>query len=145
MAQLGDSFAFLFHRPVRLTEWGTNRHFPRWFRVGNRPWTMVQFLTRLARANPRRTFARFNHARDGVQEIFYRAVGGDPAQFPGRLRAAERTLKRLRNYRSFLACGSRHCALPTDEFYSLQVGGVRLRNWVADLAAGRHVSCPSCS
>ena len=105
---------------------------------------MVQFLTALARAHPRHTFARINHVGDQVQERFYRAVGGDPGHFPGRLRAAERSLKRLPNYRSFLACGSRHCALPTDEFYSLELDGVRLRDWVANLAAGRDVSCPAC-
>jgi hypothetical protein len=90
------------------------------------------------------TFARFNHASDGVQESFYAAVGGKPGGFEPRLRAAERTLKRLPNYRSYLACGSNHCALPTDEFYSLRVGGVRLRDWVADLARGRDVRCPTC-
>jgi hypothetical protein len=35
-----------------------------------------------------------------------------------------------------------HCALPTPEFYSLRVDGVRLPDWVADLAAGQDVSCP---
>jgi hypothetical protein len=28
VAQVGDSLAFLFHRPIRLTEWGTNKHLP---------------------------------------------------------------------------------------------------------------------
>jgi hypothetical protein len=64
--------------------------------------------------------------------------------FAPRRAAAERTLERLPNYRSYLACGSDHCALPTPEFSSLRVGGVRLRDWVADLAAGRNVGCPTC-
>ncbi len=105
---------------------------------------MVQFLTALARAHPARTFARFNHAEDGVQERFYEAVGGKAGGFAPRLALAERTLKRLPNYRSYLACGFNHCALPTEEFYSLRVDGIRLRDWVADLAAGRDVSCPTC-
>ncbi len=108
VAQLGDSLAFVFHRPIRLTDWGAQEHFPRFFRIGKRRFTMVQFLTALARAHP------------------------------------ARTLKRLPNYRSYLACGFNHCALPTEEFYSLRVDGIRLRDWVADLAAGRDVSCPTC-
>jgi Pectinacetylesterase len=146
VTQLGDSLAFVFHRPISLVEWGTHQHFPRWFRP-RRPrqrWTMVEFLRGLARAHPDRTFARFNHVRDGVQERFYSAVGADPAGFAPRLRAAERTLKRLPNYRSYLACGTEHCAFQGEEFYSLRVGGVRLRDWVADLAAGRDVDCPEC-
>ena len=144
VTQLGDSLAFVFHRPISLADWGTNSVFPPFFRIGNRRWTMVEFLTRLARAHPSITFARFNHASDDVQERFYEAVGGRPGGFEPRLRQAEQTLKRLRNYRSYLACGSNHCALPTPEFYSLRVGGVRLRDWVADLALGRDVTCPTC-
>ena len=88
--------------------------------------------------------ARFNHASDDVQQQFYDALGGDPADFPARLRAVERRLKRLPNYRSYLACGDGHCALPTSEFSSLRVDGVPLRDWLADLAAGKDVSCPMC-
>jgi hypothetical protein len=146
VTQLGDSLAFVFHRPISLREWGTHEHFPPWFRP-TRPrqrWTMVEFLRALARAHPKRTFARFNHVRDGVQERFYAAVGADPSGFAPRLRAAERELKRLPNYRSYLACGRAHCAFQNSEFYFLRLGGVRLRDWVADLAAGRDVDCPEC-
>jgi hypothetical protein len=146
VTQLGDSLAFLFHRPINLADWGTHEHFPSWFRP-TRPrqrWTMVEFLRALARAHPRRTFARFNHAADAVQVAFYRAVGGRGDKFPARLRAAERELKRLPNYRSYLACGTAHCAFQSGEFYGLRVRGVRLRDWVADLAAGRDVDCPEC-
>jgi hypothetical protein len=144
IAQLGDSLAFVFHRPIRLTGWGAHEHFPPFFRIGNRRFTMTQFEQALARAHPKRVFARFNHAEDNVQQQFYLAVGGRPGGFAPRLATAERTLKKLKNYRSYLACGTRHCALPTSEFYSLRVGGVRLRDWVADLAAGRNVGCPIC-
>jgi hypothetical protein len=144
LAQLGDSLAFVFPRPVQLNDWGTHSVFPPFFRIGSRRWTMAEFVERLARAHPRRTIARFNHASDDVQERFYAALGDAPSGFEPRLRAAEARLKRLPNYRSFLACGGGHCALPTDEFYSLQVGRVRLRDWVARLAAGRNVSCPTC-
>jgi hypothetical protein len=144
VTQLGDSLAFVFHRPISLAGWGAHEHFPSFFRIGDRRFTMVQFLQALARAHPRRTFARFNHAEDQVQQDFYRAVGGRPGGFAPRLAAAERTLKKLKNYRSYLACGFNHCALPTSEFYSLRVGGVSLRDWVARLAAGRNVGCPVC-
>lgn len=145
VTQVGDSLAYLFHRPIRLTGWGTNKHFPSFFRVGNRRWTMEQFLTRLTRAYPEVTFARFNHAADRVQQAFYEAVGGDPAHFEGRLRGVEERLKELPNYRSFLACGPEHCAFPTHEFTSLRVDGVLLSDWVRDLANGRDVDCPTCS
>jgi hypothetical protein len=146
VTQVGDSLAFIFHRPINLADWGTHEHFPAWF-LPKRPrerWTMVEFLRGLARAHPQRVFARFNHAADAVQAEFYEAVGGDRRDFARRLRTAERQLKRLPNYRSYVACGTEHCAFQTSEFYFLRVRGVRLRDWVAGLAAGRDVACPEC-
>jgi hypothetical protein len=146
VTQVGDSLAFVFPRPINLADWGTHEHFPSWFRP-SRPrerWTMVDFLQGLTRAYPQRVVARFNHAADEVQAEFYAAVGGERRDFARRLRAAERQLKRIPNYRSYLACGTGHCALQTSEFYFLRVRGARLRDWVARLAAGRDVGCPVC-
>jgi pectinacetylesterase len=144
VTQLGDSLAFVFHRPITLAGWGAHRHFPAFFRIGDRRFTMVEYLSALAGHYPKRVFARFNHAGDDVQEAFYGAVGGKRTGFEGGLRAAERRLKRLPNYRSYLACGDEHCALPTPSFYTTRVERVSLRDWVADLAGGRNVSCPVC-
>jgi alpha-beta hydrolase superfamily lysophospholipase len=144
ISQLGDSLAFVFHRPVRLGEWGAPAHFPAFFRIGNRRFTMVEYLRALAKRYPRRTFARFNHASDDVQERFYVGVGGRAAGFEPRLRRAEAQLRRLGNYRSYLACGGDHCVLPRDTFFTLEVAGVRIRDWVERLTSGRSVGCPIC-
>jgi hypothetical protein len=144
VTQLGDSLAFVFERPVSLAEWGAPRRFPPFFRIGARRFTMVEFMRALARRYPRRTFARFNYASDDVQQRFYAALGADPAGFEPRLRRAENVLKRLPNYRSYLACGSDHCVLPRFGFFTLRVDGVPVRDWVADLASGRDVTCPTC-
>jgi Pectinacetylesterase len=144
VTQVGDSLAYLFHRPISLTKWGTNEHFPSFFRVGDARWTMEQFVTRMTSAYPEVTFARFNYADDGVQAAFYEAVGGDPADFAPRLRRVESRLKRIDNYRSFLACGTSHCAFPSRDFTSLAVDGVVLSDWVRDLADGKDVECPEC-
>ena len=146
VTQVGDSLAFVFHRAVNLAGWGAHEHFPEWFEPprANGRWTMAEFLTALAERYPDNTFARFNHVRDNVQERFYVAVGGRPGGFPSRLRAAEWELKALPNYRSFLACGLDHCAFDNELFHTVQADGVRLRDWVADLAAGKEVDCPEC-
>jgi hypothetical protein len=128
---LGDSLAFPFSRPLDLSSWGAPAAFD-----------MESFLRRLARAHPHRTFARFNYASDDVQERY--DVAGERTSFQQRLRAAEARLKRLPNYRSYLACGSDHCVLPLPSFFTLRVAGVRLRDWAANLAAGKNVGCPTC-
>ena len=144
VTQLGDSLAFVFHRPVDLTGWAAQKRFPAFFRIGKRRFTMAEYETALAKRYPKRTFARFNYASDAVQERFYIAVGGKPGGFEPQLRRAEARLKRLPNYRSYLACGSDHCVLPRYTFFTLRVGGVALRDWTERLAAGRNVSCPTC-
>jgi hypothetical protein len=146
VTQVGDSLAFVFHRPVNLEGWGAHEHFPDWFQPAraNGRWTMAEFLTALAERYPDNTFARFNHAEDDVQQQFYAAVGGTRGGFPARLRAAERDLKELPNYRSFLACGFDHCAFDNERFHEVEAEGVRLRDWVADLASGKDVDCPQC-
>jgi hypothetical protein len=105
---------------------------------------MAEYERALTKRYPSRTFARFNYASDNVQERFYEAVGGKPADFEPRLRRVEAQLKRIRNYRSYLACGGDHCVTPRDRFYSLEIGGVRFRDWAQRLAAGRNVGCPTC-
>jgi Pectinacetylesterase len=146
VTQVGDSLAFVFHRPVSLASWGTHSVFPPWFRPSraNGRWTMVEFLSALARRHPERTFARFNYAHDAVQTAFYEAVGGTASGFAPRLRAAERALKKLPNYRSYLACGSGHCAFNEEALHTTSTAGARVRDWLGDLAAGNDVSCPEC-
>jgi len=144
VTQLGDSLAFVLHRPVNLTGWGAHKRFPPFFRIGNRRFTMVEYETALARRYSQRTFARFNYARDNVQERFYLAVGGRRGGFEPGLRMAEARLKQLPNYRSYLACGTDHCVLPRPAFFTLRVGGVAIRDWAQRLATGKNVGCPTC-
>ena len=133
VAVLGDSLTLPFARPLDLS-------------LAGGPGSLsAELLVRdLAQANPQTTFARFNYANDAIQRRFDAPIQPSRTPFEQRLRAAETRLKRLPNHRSYLACGTEHCVLPDDAFYSLAVDGVRVRDWVADLASGRDVDCPTC-
>ena len=58
VTQLGNSLGFVFEQPVTLADWGAPRRYPPFFRIGARPFTMTEYLRRLAQRYPRRTFAR---------------------------------------------------------------------------------------
>jgi hypothetical protein len=133
VAVLGDSLTLPVERPLDLSAAG-----------GPRGFLPETVLRGLAEANPEATISRFNYAADAVQEEFDTALAPSRTSFERRLRASEARLKRLPNYRSYLACGTEHCILPDPAFYSLTVDGVRVRDWTADLAAGRDVGCPTC-
>jgi Pectinacetylesterase len=150
VAQLGDSLAFVFHRPLDL-EAGYRAHenFPRWIpavrAIKPGHFTMARYYTAIGNYYRRASFAQFNYDSDAVQERFYAALGGTAGDFPA---ALAQSLGEIRastpSFRSYTAPGSSHCVLPLDRFYSLRVRGVSLAGWVRRLAAGRPVrSTPS--
>jgi hypothetical protein len=148
-SQLGDSLAFVFPRPLRLTQYHGLDHLPAWMRGDARlrpgRFTMVRFLSRLIAHYPKATFSRFNFRADHVQTDFYEQDGGRRSGFTPALLRAERRLHSLAPpYRSFLACGSRHGILTVHPFFDLRVGRVRLRDWTARIANGQPVSSYAC-
>jgi hypothetical protein len=143
VSQLGDSLAFVYHRPIDLqTNYHAHDNFPHWIsalaEIAPGDFTMPRYLATLANAYPSRAFAQFNYAADSVQERFYVAVGGQPGDFPARLAEALAAIRaEAPNFRAYTAPGNQHCVLPLDRFFSLSVAGASVRDWVAALAAGQ--------
>jgi hypothetical protein len=147
VTQLGDSLALVFHRPLNLQiDYRGHDNLPAWaagmpaLRPG--AFTMTAWYRALAAHYPRQRFAQVNFLHDAVQRGFYEALGGRPHGFERDLVASLTEIQRgaPRNFRSYLADGPDHCVLETPTFHLLEVGGVALRDWVADLAAGRRVA-----
>ncbi|MDQ3871073.1 MAG: pectinacetylesterase family protein, partial [Chloroflexota bacterium] len=121
--QLGDSLAFVFHRPIDLADYGTYSNLPPWIAglraLGPGPrFTMARYYTAVARHYPDRAFAQFNTAHDRVQARFYVAVGGTPQRFAQDLSASLREVEAAApNFHSFTAGGDAHCVLPNSRFY----------------------------
>ncbi len=82
VTQLGDSLAFLFRRPIQLTEWGTNRHFPPFFRVGARRWTMEVPDAPGAGSSKRELRTLQPRVRLGAAAVL-RGGRGEPGAVPG--------------------------------------------------------------
>jgi Pectinacetylesterase len=145
VAQLGDSLAFVFHRPLDLeTDYRAHENFPRWIpavrAIKPGEFTMARYYAAIGSYYRRASLAQFNYAADAVQERYYVALGGRPGDFPAALaKSLGRIRASTRNFRSYTAPGSSHCVLPLDRFYDLRVGGVSFAGWVARLAAGRPV------
>jgi hypothetical protein len=144
IAQLGDSLAFAWPRPSDLSDWGVARHWPRWIRAVRRldpgHFRMSDYYAAIAGHYPHVTFAQIDHVADAVQTRFFVALGGRGQDFPAALLRSLRAIRGAApNFRSVVLPGRGHCVLPTAAFNRLQVGGVGLRAWVADLVAGRPV------
>lgn len=146
IAQLGDSFAFVFHRPVDIQEdYGALDNLPAWIpalrRIAPGGFTMARYYAALASYYPRAVFAQFNYAGDPVQRMFFEAVGGEASDFRS---ALERSLERIHraapsNFRSYTAAGAGHCIINTRGFHGHETDGVALRDWVERLANGAEI------
>lgn len=122
--------------------WGTNYNGA----TGN-SLNIPAFYTGAARNFPNNRVAQYNTAWDETQSFFH-FVGFSGVEYREGLRQNVRDIaNRARNFRSYTQGGDLHCILPRAEFYSYAVNGVRFRDWIADLAAGRplnNVACTNC-
>lgn len=150
VTQLGDSLAFVFHRPVNVhTDYHAHDNFPDWIpaleAITPGELLMSDFYNAVANYYPDYTFSQYNTEADNVQVRFYGAVGGDTDDFPADLAAnLTRIHEGSSNFRSYTASGNLHCIMPRPQFYTTEVNGVRLRDWVNDLANGEVVSSVRC-
>jgi len=99
--------------------------------------------------HPRLALARLDRAEDLVQRFFLNQVGVAGRPLPALLAANLADIRaHVPRVRQYLAPGERHTTLSSPAFYTLEVGGRSLRDWVADHAAGREVDdviCAGCA
>ena len=99
--------------------------------------------------HPDVAFARYDAVEDAVQRRFLALGGQQVEQLQPLLDANHADIKtNLDRYASYVAPGNSHTILTRPEFYSLQVDGIPIRDWVKDLAKGetvRDVHCGDCT
>lgn len=103
--------------------------------------TFESYYTDAVRLAPRVTYAQYNDVADATQRQFLIYLGVQNPDVPALLRA---NLDEIRannpRFRAYSAPGDEHTILLSRHFYTLTAGGVRIRDWVADLIAGKDVS-----
>lgn len=151
IAQLGDGSGG-YRREVLTAmpeeAWGTLdelRHLPEFADMTVGEFTFESLYVAAARRYPEITFAAFDHAEDDVQKQFL-ALGGYRADSLLDLILANQNDIRgeAANFRSYIADGDIHTILQRPEFYTQHVDGVRIRDWVAALAAHEPVEDVRC-
>jgi hypothetical protein len=86
---------------------------------------------------PQHRFAQTATQFDDDQIFYYRAMGGNEEDWPGLFRASIADIEATTpNFRSYIPPGSMHCVTPYDFFYTREVGGVQLSEWVDQLVNG---------
>jgi hypothetical protein len=130
--------------------WGTGNAIPPWpENAGLTPeqWTSISRLfIQSGRHDPHIVFARHDYAYDHVQKLFASYAGG-PAE--DLLSVLERNEKRIEgagvNLLSYIAPGDDHGALQYDHFYTEEVNGEKLVDWVTRLIDGQPIADVHCT
>ena len=147
--QLGDSEAFVFDHPLDLQGgYAAHDNFPNWIpamgEIKPGEFTMARFYSAIAGFYPQYTFSQYNTAHDYIQQSFYFAnlrPESTPVPWENALQASLNEIRTASpNFRSYTSSGTEHCITPTPRFYTEQVGSVRFRDWVSDMASSKAVT-----
>ena len=94
---------------------------------------------------PQVQFAEYDTAEDAVQRRFLALSGNATTGLLANLQANQADIRaQASNFASYIAGGELHTILGRPEFYSYTVGEVSVRDWVADLVAGKPVADVAC-
>ena len=97
---------------------------------------------------PEVTFAKFDYAYDEVQAFFGSLAGVPSDELLGLINDIEDGIESTGvDVASYVAPGTEHTIVGGDEFYTLEVEGVKLVDWVTELVEGgfpADVQCTDC-
>ena len=153
VSQLGDSLAFVFHRPLSIQQgYNVRANFPPWIeelqRIPSDALLMGDYYAAVANHYPERRFSQFNTHSDQVQKFYFAALGGQADDFSGTLlQTLDDIGQEAPNFFSYTADGAMHCITPRPEFYSLATQGIPFVSWLEKLVAGdslHSVACQTC-
>ncbi|MBI5929851.1 MAG: hypothetical protein HY862_11110 [Chloroflexi bacterium] len=152
IAQLGDGSGG-YRAPeaaATLNEaWGVASIWPDWEQYANAtPENIVFESYYLATSSrfPNMTMATYNAANDSTQNLFLAVLGAGGTPLVERIQANNADLAAaIPSFHSYIAGGTLHTILRLPEFYAYTVEGVRIRDWVANLANGEAVEDVACT
>ena len=149
-AQFSDSAAGIvppgfFMTP--LTNWGANSMWPDFIpalslgSLDTSRVTMAEFYSGVAGYYPLSAFSQFNWLADTTQVLFYGLTKGgsaSPDEWAAQMQASIATIRSANaNFFAYSAPGTQHCVINSPALYSTNVGGVRLVDWLRNLAETR--------
>jgi hypothetical protein len=129
--------------------WGGFENIPEWeVNEGLTPeeWGIPRFWVQAGLHDPEIVMSRFDFAYDEVQAAFMQLTGSDTSDLAASMAANEAMIEEAGVVQhSFTAPGADHTLVRDDAFYDLEVGGVALSDWVADVVAGEDVADVTCT
>jgi Pectinacetylesterase len=132
-----------------IAAWGAGSALPDWSENAGpsaEQWSFPGLFIQSGRHDPKIVFARHDHAYDEVQESWYPIVGIPAKDLLSLIDANESQIEAAGvNLLSYTAPGSEHTVLTDEPFYTEEVNGKPLVDWVTNLIAGEPVDDVHCT
>lgn len=152
---LGDSSGAYPDEPVLNAVvgmlWGTMEAVPDWPEVEGmtvREWSIPGLYRVVARHAPDISLGKFDYAFDEAQAFYGQLVGLEPEALVTLIDEVDEDIEAGGAVvSSYVAPGSEHTILGSEEFYTLEVEGVRFLDWLTELVEGDRpadVHCVDC-
>ena len=155
VVQLGDSGAGVITDTFfqdSFPSWKADSIIPDWIAALDKPLEELKLedlYIEESKAYPKNVFSQYNTNNDENQRFYYTAMGGkDEDWSPKMHEKIAAIIAGAPKFRSFIEGGTKHVVLPYPEFYTYASNGVRIRDWVADLANHKpveNVQCTDCA
>lgn len=155
VVQFGDSGAGVITANFfqqSFPSWNAQAAFPTWIpaldpsRVDIQTLSLADLYAGISAYYPRHRFSQYDTDTDENQTFYFTVMGGsDATAWSQMMRASIADIQsRAPNFASFIAPGDQHCIIPFDNFYTVNVNGRRLLDWLTDMLAGKPVERVAC-
>jgi hypothetical protein len=126
--------------------WHAEKSFPSFVGDYKQADTLPALYNMIAAFYPTNLYSQFNTRLDDNQTFYFQAMGGGDAEaWSAEMKANIKEIEDASpSFRAFLPEGTQHCILPYDNFYTVEAGGKKLVDWLADVVADQPVENQSC-
>jgi hypothetical protein len=129
--------------------WGTTDAIPPWPEnagIDDGNWSLPGLFIQAHKHDPQIVFGRHDYAFDATQAMFSRLVGVSADDLVSLIDANAKLVEDGGvDLHTYVAPGSTHTVVQKRAFYTEEVEGVRFRDWVAKLVAGKDVPDVHCT
>jgi hypothetical protein len=128
--------------------WNATANFPAELGIDTQTFTKLsQLYTAFGKTYPDTFLSEYNTFYDETQSKYYVAMGGkDANEWSTKMQASIAEIEATTpSFRAYLAANYKHCILPDPEFYTVEVGGRRLVDWIEDVIKDKDVEKVSCT
>jgi hypothetical protein len=133
-----------------ISNWGAYDNRPTWIpsiasvSQDQMTWDFVEAAG--AKAYNGGTISEFGTSYDLLESVTYQIMGGTLTDWHSKMETHLKDVSsQVPSFRYLVAQGTAHIVLNQPEFYDYAVNGIRLRDWVDDLANGRDVQSSQCT